>query len=151
MMERLLNELLMGKYQGRDALKPGFMIIGTQNPVSMGGRRSMSAALSRRTLTVLVKEYSANEMQDIVSSKGINQLEAQLIVDAYVKAQRYAVSKKLSPVPCMRDLVNYVDTLLKARSRKEMIYLNEDNSSSAVLFSSPIRTLHEHSSPKLTH
>jgi hypothetical protein len=119
MMERLLNELLMGKYQGRDPLKPGFMIVGTQNPVSMGGRRAMSAALSRRTTTIKLEDYSPQEMRAILQHKGIQEEEARQIVDSYIEAQQHATRNKLSPVPCMRDLIKYVDLLLKAHVREK--------------------------------
>src|SRR3989338_5997055 len=48
MMESLLNDLLMGKMpddpsitiaDGKRVNKPGFLVIGTQNPITMEGRR----------------------------------------------------------------------------------------------------------------
>jgi hypothetical protein len=56
MMERFLNDLLMGKRPKSDKVeevtksirpnKPGFMIIGSQNPITMSGRQAMTTALS---------------------------------------------------------------------------------------------------------
>ena len=47
MMEHTLNAMLMGFHPETHErpLKPGFMLLGTQNPISMAGRRATSTAL----------------------------------------------------------------------------------------------------------
>ncbi|MGL5742036.1 MAG: hypothetical protein ACRCXC_05555 [Legionella sp.] len=74
MMERLLNDLLMGKSpDGKRPGNPGFMVMSTQNPVTMAGRRAPSTALSRRLITAELPSYSEHEMRHILSAKGLNQ------------------------------------------------------------------------------
>ena len=65
MMERLLNDLLMGKNpkgQVGDTVKPGFMIIATQNPVTMAGRRAASTAILRRCISYDLPEFKPDEI-----------------------------------------------------------------------------------------
>lgn len=80
MMERFLNALLMQQvpadpdiqpqiktYQEREIEpKPGFLLIGTQNPASMGGRSQASSALSHRMQTVKLPDYTEKEIADII-------------------------------------------------------------------------------------
>ncbi|MCF6766708.1 AAA family ATPase, partial [Thiotrichales bacterium 19S3-7] len=77
MLEELLNALLMGKnLQGERAENPGFMVIGTQNPASLSGRRVASQALERRLIKVDLPPYTATEMQMILKASGFKEAEA---------------------------------------------------------------------------
>lgn len=106
MMERLLNALLMGSTpEGEKPKKPGFMIIGTQNPAHMAGRRLSSTALMRRTLGLTLSPYSKEEMQDILMKKGLEPVVAERLVWAYEKQRQHALSNNLSPIPTFRDLL----------------------------------------------
>ena len=113
MMERLLNDLLMGKTPDNERpRKPGFMIIGTQNPITMAGRGAPSSALSRRMTTIELPDYSPQEMYSILISKGLPKKEASLLVHAYEQQVEYAGKNHLSPAPTFRDLLNIADEVL---------------------------------------
>ena len=119
MMERLLNDLLMGKNpkgQAGDTVKPGFMIIATQNPVTMAGRRAPSTAILRRCITHQLPEYKPEEIQHTLVSKGISLEEAQAMTESYEKNRVYAVKHQLSPPPNFRHLIELADNQLKAKT-----------------------------------
>lgn len=70
MMEDFLNDLLTGKHptEGkRRAFEPGFLLIGTQNPASMGGRQRTSNALMRRVISHKLPDYTQDEMMTILT------------------------------------------------------------------------------------
>lgn len=114
MIERLLNELLMGKTpEGNRPQKSGFMIIGTQNPVTMAGRRAPSTALSRRMITKELPLYPDKEMLSILIDKGISKAEANDMITAFNKNIKYATINHLKPIPCFRDLIELADELLR--------------------------------------
>lgn len=117
MMERLLNSLLMGKTLDSQRSKNlGFMIIGTQNPVTMAGRRAPSTALQRRLITTELPQYNVEEMKAILQTKGIHESEVNAMVAAFEKNHSYAVANRLSPIPNFRDLLNVAELHLKTRS-----------------------------------
>lgn len=106
MMERLLNSLLMGKaLDNKPPAKPGFMLIGTQNPVSMGGRLKSSTALSRRTYKVEVAEYPKQELTQILKRNGVEQEYAEVLVNAYQKKLDQAIKGNRKPPPTLRKLL----------------------------------------------
>lgn len=105
MMERLLNTLLMGKTpEGKRPDKPGFMMIGTQNPVTMAGRRAASTALSRRLITEVLKPYPTNEIAYILTKKGLPEAQAIELATA---------SHNLSPTPTLRDVLRVAEYPIK--------------------------------------
>lgn len=106
MMERLLNNLLMGKTaDGKRPEHPGFLVICTQNPVSMAGRRVASTALNRRLLTEIVPKYATDEMKDILKAKKIPENKIEALVSAYEKQLNHAKNRHLTPEPTFRDLL----------------------------------------------
>ena len=114
MMESFLNQLLMGKTPdnypigsqgGLPPRKPGFLIIGTQNPVSMQGRRLPSLALAKRLMNLSIPAYTPHEMVAILKSKGVDEENSTLLVNAYEKILRKAHRQHLSPQPTFRDLL----------------------------------------------
>jgi MoxR-like ATPase len=116
MIERLLNELLMGKTpEGTRPKNPGFMVIGTQNPITMAGRRAPSTALARRMITKELPSYPAEEMQRILIEKGMSKTEAKSMITAFNKNLDYAKINRLEPIPCFRDLIELADELLRAQ------------------------------------
>ncbi|NDH09891.1 MAG: hypothetical protein EBY16_09885, partial [Gammaproteobacteria bacterium] len=118
MMERLLNDLLMGKNPKRkpdDVVKPGFMIIGTQNPVTMAGRRAASTALLRRVISTTLPEYEPAEIGHILKNKGVPAPVADDMMTAYEKKRAHAIKNLLSPVPNFRHLMTLVDYYLESR------------------------------------
>ncbi len=111
MMEQFLNSLLMGKHPSAKRAdprpaSPGFMVIGTQNPINMAGRRVASTALQRRMTRVELSNYTHDEMLAILIQKGIEAQEAKAMVDAYEKQVIFAATNHLSPAPCCRDLLS---------------------------------------------
>lgn len=115
MMERLINALLMGQTpEGKRPELPGFLIIGTQNPTQMSGRREMSTALKRRTMMLNLEPYSSNEMEAILIRKGLAATTAKNLVSAYIQQQGYAIQHQLSPIPTFRDLLRAGKTLIKS-------------------------------------
>ncbi|MCF6765038.1 hypothetical protein L3V82_04560 [Thiotrichales bacterium 19S3-7] len=116
MLEELLNALLMGKnLQGHIAEKPGFMVIGTQNPASFSGRKQASQALERRLIKVELPVYTVQEMLQILVEKGLEIGEAKVIIDAF------ELEKKKNPKLTFRDLNKYVKCLLRARYEEALI------------------------------
>lgn len=107
MMEKLLNSLLMGKTpeNERPTIRPGFMIIGTQNPVSMAGRRAPSNALSRRVMTIELPDFPMDEAKAIMNETiGISEQQQTALINSYIKQAEYAKEHHLSPAPTSRDL-----------------------------------------------
>lgn len=114
MMERLLNDLLMGKTpNGEPPQNPGFMLIGTQNPITMAGRRAQSTALARRNITEEVRPYPDNEMKQILVNKGLHKGQAIAINQAFNTNQQKAKAMNLSPVPTFRDVINLANKMLR--------------------------------------
>jgi AAA domain (dynein-related subfamily) len=128
MMEKLLNDLLMGENPKNGALKaekPGFMVIGTQNPITMAGRRAPSTALQRRLITTTLPEYAAIEIHSILCKKGIPESEAALMTAAYESNRKKAIDGKLQPVPNFRNLMNLADDYLKAQQYEKAAETSE--------------------------
>ena len=119
MMEKFLNALLMGKNPdtGEPPNKVGFMVIGTQNPATMAGRRIASTALQRRLTTMTIPEYHQDEMKQILLQQGIDKDTADDLITNYLERRRYAKAYQLSPVPCFRDLLKLAKTQVVAAER----------------------------------
>ncbi|STX50350.1 AAA domain (dynein-related subfamily) [Legionella busanensis] len=110
MMERTLNHLLMGfnEHNKRPAF-PGFMIIGTQNPVTMAGRKAPSTALARRLIKSCLPPYPSDEMNEILSRKMIQSEKVTQLVKAYEYNREKAIQENLKPPPIFRDLLRVAD------------------------------------------
>lgn len=92
MMEYLLNHLLMGQTPaGVKALTPGFMVLGTQNPITLAGRQATSTALSRRLLTYKLVDYPKEELVSLLCHQGMEIERANYWASTY--------QQQLSPVP----------------------------------------------------
>lgn len=113
MMEQLLNALLMGKHpetkQGPG--KPGFMLLATQNPISMAGRQATSRALLRRLLFQEFPALSESEMNSILMTKfkAVPPGKIAEHVKAHTLAVHYAKAHHLEPAPVFRDLYKIVE------------------------------------------
>ncbi|MBA2655499.1 MAG: AAA family ATPase [Tatlockia sp.] len=115
MMESLLNNLLMGKTpNGERPKNPGFMVIGTQNPVTMAGRRKPSNALMRRMMPVELPLYPAKELKTILIKRGIERKRGKAMINAYQRKRAQAKREQLSPAPTVRTLINVADDRIKA-------------------------------------
>ena len=113
-MEQLLNSYLDGKDLGLheySVIRPGFRLIGTQNPATREGRGLVSYALNNRTHTEILAPYSSVEMVQILQAsyalpaEKIEELVA--IFDQLVQEQRS--NKKEGLV--FRDLLSAANEL----------------------------------------
>jgi hypothetical protein len=128
MMERLLNDLLMGKDptgKKEDHVQPGFMVIGTQNPVTMAGRRVASTALQRRLISTTMPEYPADEIKTILLGKGVEAIEADAMIQSYEMNRSFALNNQLSPAPNFRNLMNLADEHLLSLQLPKDPFLQE--------------------------
>lgn len=106
MMEQFMNALLTGTTpEGRRPRVPGFMIIGTQNPISLAGRRAASTALSRRLINIELSQYPKDELIMILQAKGLSALQAKVMCSIFIKKCMEARTKGYTPQPTFRDLV----------------------------------------------
>ncbi len=106
--EDLLNGLLMGTDpKGQLARKAGFVLLGTQGPITMPGRQAQSRALARRLITVSQPEYTSKEKRCILRScfPSLERDDAAALVKAFDKQLAVAKQHGVSPEPCFRDLV----------------------------------------------
>ena len=84
-LEQLLNTLLMGKDpQGNPPKQPGFLLIGTQNPASMGGRMRTSSALLHRMHHCIIPEYTQSEMIQIAMQLHLPKSYAKTLATQYL-------------------------------------------------------------------
>ncbi len=119
MMERLLNDLLSGFTPDKKRPnKPGFLVIGTQNPVTMAGRRAPSTALARRLITTTLPPLSNQEMKDILITKGVSTHDSSLLVEAFEKNLKKAKIRQLKPLPTFRDLLKEAELLSQSKKLK---------------------------------
>ncbi|WP_419418832.1 AAA family ATPase [Legionella sp. D16C41] len=128
MMERLLNDLLMGYNEKKERpLRPGFLVIGTQNPVTMAGRKAPSTALSRRLIKTELPPYGSEEMQDVLGNKRLDEKTAAKLVNAYEIVTTKAAEEHLTPKPTFRDLLRLGDNILKARKKHRYDTMEDDS------------------------
>lgn len=112
MMEHTLNAMLMGR--DPDTHKrpkyPGFMLIGSQNSINMAGRRATSQALQHRLSTIIVPNYTKQELcQILVEQKKLNTSVAEHMVAIYLERKEHAEKNHLNPRLCVRDLLSFAD------------------------------------------
>lgn len=116
MMESLLNTLLMGKTpDGQRPDKPGFLVIGTQNPPTANSRRKPSTALARRLTTLELPPYPAQEMQAILRHEGINLPCAHALVELHQEETQKAAQVKMAAEkkPSFRKLIDLAKRIVK--------------------------------------
>jgi hypothetical protein len=113
MMEKLINDLLMGWHKGKIADKPGFTIFATQNPIDMAGRKATSEALQRRMFKQEFPPYTEPEMQKILVGKGLPEEKTKKHISLYQEAIEIAHKENKEPVPVFRDLVKHAKKYLK--------------------------------------
>jgi len=126
MMETLLNALLMGyDLEGNRAKNPGFMIIATQNPVSMAGREVASSAVEHRFVKRMFLPYSDLEMINIVQERGLVLKESAEIVKDYSQARQYAQEHHKEPAPTFGHVMKKVKSKLEAEKRSANVIFKE--------------------------
>ncbi|BBB15460.1 AAA ATPase containing von Willebrand factor type A domain [Candidatus Rickettsiella viridis] len=103
-IENLLNALMSGvDLEGKEAEKPGFLVIGTQNPINFANRSPLSKALQNRFHKVEVKPYRTEELQAILICKGMDGNAAKDRVQAYEENNKKTSNAALKETP--RDLM----------------------------------------------
>ncbi len=98
--------------EGNPPEKPGFMVIGTQNPATYAGRHRASTALARRLTKFEFPNYSKDDLAYILSDKGLDLDTAKVYIDAFFAATEEAKIHHYRPIPSVRDLFKTVKGLL---------------------------------------
>lgn len=111
-MERFFNDALSGRLEGEEG-KPGFLLIGTQNPASFEGRRELSPAMRRRLFIEKLPPYPFDEMVEVlVKGHGVDEPIAREIVYDFTQQPlsfRTLIKKYEQAIP-------YIIETLKERS-----------------------------------
>ncbi len=124
MMESLLNDLLMGYSPDKKRPQnPGFLVLGTQNPSTFQGRRTMGNALARRFITTQLPDYDTQEKVTILTKMGLSSEKAIALVNVYNERQTYAAHHHLTPAPTFRDLYKLAKTEIHTKHMLD----NEDS------------------------
>ncbi|QMT59072.1 hypothetical protein [Legionella sp. PC997] len=118
--EQLLNALLSGyDLEGNPPKKPGFCLIGTQNPTTFHGRLPLSKALDNRLILTELIHYNFDEFIKILTEKFKLLIdEAQNIATEYFEARTYAQSQSLFPPPNPRNVMNVAE---EEQKRQEIL------------------------------
>ncbi|MCW8470020.1 hypothetical protein OQJ19_05025 [Fluoribacter gormanii] len=118
--EQLLNALLSGyDLEGNPPNKPGFCLIGTQNPTTFHGRQPLSKALDNRLMLTELSHYNFDEFIKILTEKFKLLVDtAQNITMEYFAARTYAQSQSLFPPPNPRNVMNVAE---EERNRQEIL------------------------------
>jgi hypothetical protein len=107
-LETMLNSLLSGvNSDGKAAKHKGFMVIGTQNPISFGNRLTFSDALNKRFQKFNLKDYKEPELTVLlqtITKAPSSWLKAT--VTSYLSAINYAKRNNM-PAPNLRQLIDY--------------------------------------------
>ncbi|OGV49061.1 MAG: hypothetical protein A3F46_09360 [Legionellales bacterium RIFCSPHIGHO2_12_FULL_42_9] len=117
MMERFLNDLLMGEPPPGVELgkiRPGFTVIGPQNPSAMAGRARASKALQHRMQTIIMPSYKPHEMAHILSQKGLPENIAEDMTTEYHLIIKEALRNNRPPPLCFRDLIKRAEWEMSA-------------------------------------
>lgn len=131
LIEKSLNIFMMGRdLLGKEANKPGFYVIATQNPIDFNDREDLSPALKNRFRIVKNNnDYPQKELIDILkNNKKVDDLSAECLVEHYL------IKCKTNPIkPTMRILLKDTDKLLHKRAMKNQVSNNILSSSLSLL------------------
>lgn len=112
MVERLLNALLSGQTpDGKKPDSPGFLLLGTQNPVSMGARIDQTEAQKMRMIKINLPEYSKAEMSEIIIFNGFPASKADELCVEFQNQQTQAKNKGEEPLN-FRQLLDAAQLIL---------------------------------------
>ncbi len=125
MPEKLLNALLEGHdLEGMPADVPGFMLIGSQNPITYKGRIQTTLPLKHRLQTVYVENNTDHDLQLILASYNIppcialdmiQEFRAHQIKNAMLCTRDLLTMAKHWPGPCQSVAIN-LDSLQQVGS-----------------------------------
>jgi hypothetical protein len=103
MLERVLNALLEGHdLDGNPPKNPGFLLLGTQNPVTFQGRKATTLPLLHRLQHINLHEYTEQELLLILSTQ--YQMRPKVAFDFIAEYQKL---QKEDPKLCVRDLFKW--------------------------------------------
>jgi hypothetical protein len=125
MMERLVNELLSGTMNGNKPENPGFLILASQNPVTLAGRHKQSTAVSRRFGSYQLEAYSYEEQLKILMSKGLIEEESKTLITAFNTTLVTARLNHWDPEPTFRDVIRIAEQEVEGENRKDSIVDNQ--------------------------
>ncbi|WP_028388811.1 hypothetical protein [Legionella fairfieldensis] len=126
MLERLLNALLEGHdLANQPAKQPGFLLLGTQNPISFKGRKATTLPIKHRLQHVYLQPYSLENMIEIlIQQYSMPQKIAREMVETLIKEQ------KQDPSLCFRDLLRWAKHWQQHQPKTSpIIRLTEEQSS----------------------
>jgi len=138
MMESLLNDLLMGRVPPRfkkdKVIKPGFLILGGQNEIDMGGREPASQAILHRILPCKLAPYTRKETIIILCKKGLDLAHATALTKAYFSKREDDQQNHTKNRLCFRDLLEEVKLIVgegkqHTTSSSKKIQLSSDKNS----------------------
>lgn len=115
-LERTLNDILMHQYKGVKAASPGFVLFGTQNPISFSGRKKLSNALQRRLIHLELPSYSKEEMLQVLHSK-----YPKLDISRLEKLVNSHISKPFTKIGMIQIKQTFRDLLTKAKIQNEAV------------------------------
>ncbi len=108
-LERILNQLLSGyDLEGNRAKKKGFLIVGTQNPVSFTGRKVLSLAMENRLKKYNLTDYLNEELEEIAEKTCDDKKWKNDVLRDYRDASVYAKQCHKKPSPTPRNLFSYL-------------------------------------------
>lgn len=131
MMEQLMNALLMGQHPDtkQPPDKPGFLLLATQNPITMSGREATSHAIRHRMLFYNVPEYTSDELFTILSRKfttvDYNVITAN--VASFLESCAYAKQHHLEPQPVFRDLYHIIQKIDRTNQNRAQPYIDQSS------------------------
>lgn len=103
MLERLLNALLEGHdLEGNPPKNPGFLLLGTQNPITFCGRKETTLPLKHRLQHVILADYTAADMLKILREK--YNLPQKIAVSM---AREFKKQQTLNSKLCFRDVLRW--------------------------------------------
>jgi hypothetical protein len=155
MMERFLNDLLMGKAPNERAIEGkglGFMVIGTQNPTTMAGRHRPSLALQRRMQTITIAAPNTEEMLHIICiEKKLPFETARAMIIEYQDIIQQAKQRHLPAPLCFRDLIKRADWEARSINAASSITPQIIDINWVQLINEPIKYVGNHHVKNTTH
>ncbi|MFC3909354.1 hypothetical protein ACFORL_09755 [Legionella dresdenensis] len=122
MMERLRNDLLTGRLpNGKKLEQAGGLMIGTQNPITLAGRKATVTALARRIMSADLLPHPREEMLAIIKEKGVPDGLAHDMVNVFEQQAAYARKHNKQPAPTFRHLTRLAKNIVKGKIKAEEI------------------------------
>lgn len=101
----ILQSALSGfSYIGKKALRPGFFLIATQNPISYANRDVLPSDFLNKFFKLDVKEYTYHDLLEILQRKGMIEPDPRTTVVHFLRAQELAKQESPRSIPSLRQL-----------------------------------------------